>query len=151
MKNGEARKKGGFGMVGCDRRSLLKGVGAGAGVLVAGGMMPHPAKSAPLPGLGGGGPLTERKLDPNGGLSVILLGTGTPLPNPDRACASTLVIAGDQTFLFDTGRGFLTRMAEAGLTTSHWSCSPIIIPIMSGNSGSSWSTARLPARTSPSR
>jgi ribonuclease Z len=98
-----------------DRRSWLKGAGAGAGVLAASGMLPHPAKSAPLPGMGKGSPLAERKLDPNGGLSVVLLGTGTPLPNPDRACASTLVIAGDKTFLFDTGRGFLTRLADAGL------------------------------------
>jgi ribonuclease Z len=113
MNNGKPRKKAGARMTGCGRRSLLKG--AGAGVLLASAMMPHPAKSAPLSGLVGGGLLTERKLDPNGGIAVVLLGTGTPLPNPDRACASTLVIAGDQTFLVDTGRGFLTRLADAGL------------------------------------
>lgn len=50
------------------------------------------------------------------GMSVILLGTGTPLPNPDRACASTLVIAGDKYFLVDTGRGFLRNLAAAGLS-----------------------------------
>nr|MDO8108654.1 MBL fold metallo-hydrolase [Candidatus Sigynarchaeota archaeon] len=48
-------------------------------------------------------------------MSVILLGTGTPLPNRNRACASTLVIAGDKTFLIDTGRGFLNNFACAGL------------------------------------
>jgi ribonuclease Z len=52
----------------------------------------------------------------NEGMSVILLGTGTPLPNPDRACASTLIICGDKSFLVDTGRGFLRNFAAAGLT-----------------------------------
>jgi len=47
-------------------------------------------------------------------LKVILLGTGTPIPNPQRACASTLVVAGDKTFLIDTGRGFLNNLAKAG-------------------------------------
>ena len=55
--------------------------------------------------------------DGNAGLSIILLGTGTPLPNPERACASTLVIAGSKHFLVDTGRGFLKNLAAAGLNT----------------------------------
>jgi ribonuclease Z len=50
------------------------------------------------------------------GISVVLLGTGTPLPSPDRACASTLVIAGSNHFLVDTGRGFLRNFTAAGLT-----------------------------------
>ena len=56
-----------------------------------------------------------RQLNPNAGLSIILLGTGTPLPNRKRACASTLVIAGDKTFLVDTGRGFLNNFADTRL------------------------------------
>ncbi|MBW1801704.1 MAG: MBL fold metallo-hydrolase [Deltaproteobacteria bacterium] len=52
------------------------------------------------------------KSDP--ALKVILLGTGTPIPNPQRACASTLVVAGDKTFLIDTGRGFLNNLLGAG-------------------------------------
>jgi len=49
-------------------------------------------------------------------LSVILLGTGMPTPNPARACASTLIRAGDKAFLIDTGRGFLNNLAQAGFT-----------------------------------
>jgi len=47
---------------------------------------------------------------------VVLLGTGTPLPNPDRACASTLVTCGHTPFLVDTGRGFLNNLARLGLS-----------------------------------
>ncbi len=47
---------------------------------------------------------------------MVLLGTGTPLPNPDRACASTLVTCGDTSFLVDTGRGFLNNLAKLGLS-----------------------------------
>lgn len=50
------------------------------------------------------------------GISIILLGTGTPLPTPDRACASTLVIAGGANFLVDTGRGFLKNFTATGLS-----------------------------------
>lgn len=46
--------------------------------------------------------------------SVTLLGTGTPMFNPARACSSTLVTAGDKTFIVDTGRGFYDNLAAAG-------------------------------------
>jgi len=46
---------------------------------------------------------------------VVLLGTGTPLPNKTRACASTLVLAGAKSFLIDTGRGFLNNFASTGM------------------------------------
>ena len=36
---------------------------------------------------------------------VTLLGTGVPIPSPDRFGPSTLVEAGDQKFLIDAGRG----------------------------------------------
>lgn len=45
---------------------------------------------------------------------AILLGTGIPLPNPERASAATLIVAGDTTLLIDTGRGSMVRLAEAG-------------------------------------
>ncbi|MBW1732496.1 MAG: MBL fold metallo-hydrolase [Deltaproteobacteria bacterium] len=48
-------------------------------------------------------------------IKVILLGTGTAIPNPQRACASTLIVAGDKRFLIDTGRGFLNNMVKAGI------------------------------------
>ncbi len=47
------------------------------------------------------------------GMDVILLGTGSPLPSPDRAGPSTLVHAGGLDLLFDCGRGVLMRAAAA--------------------------------------
>ena len=48
-------------------------------------------------------------------IDVTLLGTGSPLPSPDRAGPSTLVRAGGQTFLFDAGRGLGMRLTAAGV------------------------------------
>lgn len=47
-------------------------------------------------------------------IEVTLLGTGSPIPDPERAGPSTLVRAGDQMFLIDCGRGVLQRLAAAG-------------------------------------
>jgi len=47
-------------------------------------------------------------------MDVVLLGTGSPLPSPDRAGPATLVRAGGQHLLFDCGRGVLMRTAAAG-------------------------------------
>lgn len=46
-------------------------------------------------------------------IEIILLGTGSPLPDPDRAGPSTLVRAGGATFLVDAGRGVVMRAAAA--------------------------------------
>jgi ribonuclease Z len=46
-------------------------------------------------------------------LSLVLLGTGNPLPDPQRAGAATLVRAGDRRFLVDAGRGVCMRLAAA--------------------------------------
>ncbi len=43
---------------------------------------------------------------------VTLLGTGAPIPYPDRAGPSTLVEAGNQKLLFDAGRGVPVRMRQ---------------------------------------
>lgn len=48
-------------------------------------------------------------------MKITLLGTGSPLPDPNRAGPSTLVQAGGANFLFDCGRGVLMRLAGAGL------------------------------------
>src|SRR4051812_137913 len=48
-------------------------------------------------------------------LEVITLGTGCPLPDPNRAGPATLVRAGGYTLLFDAGRGVLMRCAAAGV------------------------------------
>lgn len=48
-------------------------------------------------------------------MRVVLLGTGSPLPDPDRAGPATLVQAGDTTVLVDCGRGVVMRLAGAGV------------------------------------
>jgi ribonuclease Z len=48
-------------------------------------------------------------------VSVTLLGTGSPLPSPDRAGPATLVRAGDATVLVDCGRAVVMRLAAAGV------------------------------------
>jgi ribonuclease Z len=48
-------------------------------------------------------------------LEVVTLGTGCPLPDPNRAGPSTLVRANGQNLLFDAGRGLLLRCAAAGV------------------------------------
>jgi ribonuclease Z len=48
-------------------------------------------------------------------MDVTLLGTGSPLPDPDRAGPATLVRAGGTTLLVDAGRGVLMRLAAAGV------------------------------------
>jgi ribonuclease Z len=49
---------------------------------------------------------------------IILLGTGSPLPDPDRAGPSTLVIGGDAKLLVDAGRGVLMRAAAVGVSAA---------------------------------
>lgn len=52
-------------------------------------------------------------------MEVVLLGTGYPRPDPDRAGPSTAVLvtsaAGDKVFLVDAGRGVMMRYAALGL------------------------------------
>lgn len=47
-------------------------------------------------------------------IEVTLLGTGSPIPDPNRAGPATLVRAGAHTFLTDCGRGVQQRLAAAG-------------------------------------
>lgn len=49
-------------------------------------------------------------------MSVILLGTGVPIPNPARATACTAVIAGDRLFLVDTGRNCVVPLNQTGIS-----------------------------------
>ena len=46
-------------------------------------------------------------------MEVITLGTGSPLPDPERAGPCTLVRAAGRDFLFDAGRGVAMRLAAA--------------------------------------
>ena len=43
---------------------------------------------------------------------VTLLGTGVPVPSPERFSSSTLVEAGDQKLLIDAGRGATIRLFQ---------------------------------------
>ena len=47
-------------------------------------------------------------------MDVVLTGTGSPLPDPNRAGPSTLIKADDCHVLIDAGRGVVMRMAGAG-------------------------------------
>jgi len=46
---------------------------------------------------------------------LIVLGSGMPLPDPDRAGPAYAVVFNDRTFLFDAGSGVMRRVAAAGL------------------------------------
>lgn len=46
---------------------------------------------------------------------VTLLGTGSPIPDPNRAGPATLIQAGGEHHLVDAGRGVLMRLAGAGV------------------------------------
>ena len=48
-------------------------------------------------------------------IAITLLGTGSPIPDANRAGPSTLIQAGGQTFLVDCGRGVLMRATAAGV------------------------------------
>ncbi len=50
-------------------------------------------------------------------IAITLLGTGTPIPDPNRAGPATLVQAAGENYLVDAGRGALMRLAAAGCTT----------------------------------
>lgn len=47
-------------------------------------------------------------------MDIVLTGTGSPLPDANRAGPSTLVKAGDTHILVDAGRGVVMRMVGAG-------------------------------------
>lgn len=48
-------------------------------------------------------------------MTITLLGTGGPLPDPHRAGPATLVQGGGEHYLVDAGRGALMRLAAAGV------------------------------------
>ena len=48
-------------------------------------------------------------------MRITLLGTGSPIPDPRRAGAATLVTAEGLTVLVDCGRGVIMRLAAAGV------------------------------------
>ena len=48
-------------------------------------------------------------------LSVVLLGTGGPRPDPQRCGPATLIRYGDENILFDAGRGVVVQLVRAGI------------------------------------
>ncbi len=48
-------------------------------------------------------------------IDITLLGTGSPMVDPNRAGPATLVQAGGEHYLVDCGRGVLMRLAAAGV------------------------------------
>jgi ribonuclease Z len=56
----------------------------------------------------------DARLQENDPMQTIILGSGSPLPDPQRAGPSTLVRTGSGDLLFDCGRGVLMRAAAAG-------------------------------------
>lgn len=48
-------------------------------------------------------------------VTITLLGTGSPMPDPRRAGPATLISGGGEHYLVDAGRGVLMRMAAAGV------------------------------------
>jgi ribonuclease Z len=48
-------------------------------------------------------------------IDITLLGTGSPMADPNRAGPATLVQAGGEHYLVDCGRGVLMRLAAAGV------------------------------------
>ncbi|MDQ6737015.1 MAG: MBL fold metallo-hydrolase [Gemmatimonadota bacterium] len=52
---------------------------------------------------------------PDDSTIVVLLGTGTPVPDPLASGPATAVLVGDRVFLFDAGAGVMRRMAAAHL------------------------------------
>lgn len=51
-------------------------------------------------------------------IEITLLGTGSPIPDPNRAGPSTLIRAGRQALLVDCGRGVQQRLAAAGASAN---------------------------------
>ena len=49
---------------------------------------------------------------------VVLLGTGTPVPDPDRSGPATAIVVGDSTYLVDFGPG-VVRRAKAAVLDKH--------------------------------
>ena len=59
--------------------------------------------------------MRRRALSEGGVMNIILLGTGSPIPDPHRAGPSTLVRAADHNLVVDCGRGAVMRLMAAGV------------------------------------
>jgi ribonuclease Z len=107
---------------GLSRRDILTGAGLGAsGLIVAGAAhymnnLPDSAIQRLIQrGVATGRNANHFKRD---ALHVITTGTGAPLPDPKRVGPQTVVVAGDQILVFDTGPGSTRQLALTGLSIS---------------------------------
>lgn len=67
----------------------------------------------------GPGSLTRPAIDSTApATEVILLGTGTPYPDPSASGPATAVVVGGRVFLFDAGPGVMRRLKAANLPIS---------------------------------
>jgi ribonuclease Z len=107
---------------GLSRRDILTGAGLGASaLLVAGGtQFVNNLPDTAIQRLISSGVGTNRAGDlfAEDALHVITTGTGAPLPDPKRVGPQTVVIAGDQFLVFDTGPGSTRQLALTGLNIS---------------------------------
>jgi ribonuclease Z len=56
-------------------------------------------------------PVSPLLSQPDARMELVLLGTGYPYPNAERAGPSCAIIVGDKTFIVDAGRGTVMRLA----------------------------------------
>lgn len=59
--------------------------------------------------------LVAAALAPAQDTRVILLGTGTPNPDPDRMGPAVAIVSGDRVYIVDAGPGVVRRAAQAGI------------------------------------
>src|SRR5574341_3469 len=64
-------------------------------------------------------PLAAEEAPASRAMQVILLGTGYPRPDPERAGSSTAVVVGDRVFIVDAGRNVMTRLWQTGLPSKN--------------------------------
>ena len=62
--------------------------------------------------------IAGNRLELEDGLHLILCGTGSPLPNPDRAGPCNAIVAGDQAFVIDVGEGGARNLNLMGFDLS---------------------------------
>ncbi len=86
---------------------------AGCGRAAAPGDVQDPT-AAPAPRTGGDSAARTAGGAPSDGKTrVVFLGTGTPLPDPDRAGPATAVVVNGSAYLFDAGAGVVRRAMAA--------------------------------------
>ena len=55
----------------------------------------------------------NRQRTRNGSTRVVMLGTGTPRPEPDRSGPATAIVVNDTPYLIDFGPGVIRRVTAA--------------------------------------